>query len=370
MSAVTETIARLRGRFDALVPVRMRAPLAFAGAALVAGTLGWLVHSGRVTSLSGFDRAAVNADIERSTDFLRSVRAEREKRGELDKRLAAAVNRTLGERTDAVDTALRARLNRIAEETGVRDLMVATNAAVERKSPARQEMVRLGLTRAQRDEPDFVELRATLAGEGAADQVLRLVHRIAVDPMLKRVEALRLDPVKDGSRIRVTIRLSTVFVPGSEPAALPGAPSAEAIASFSKYASLAARNPFRVPAPTAGAAQVAAASPAPAAGGEATAAPAAAAPADVGVGPFPYGQWLLTGVVDGPAGTEAYFRNAATGEARVLRVNESIAEFAFVGLDADAARIAAGGATYRVRVGDSLEAREMEARAGGQTGTP
>jgi len=370
MSAVTETMARLRGRFDALVPARWRAPLAFAGAALVAGTLGWLVHSGRVTSLSGFDRAAVNADIERSTDFLRSVRAEREKRGELDKRLAAAVNRTLGERTDAVDTALRARLNRIAEETGVRDLMVATNAAVERKSPARQEMVRLGLTRTQRDEPDFVELRATLAGEGAADQVLRLVHRIAVDPMLKRIEALRLDPLKDGSRIRVTIRLSTVFVPGSEPAALPGAPSAEAIASFSRYASLAARNPFRVPAPTAGAAQVAAASPAPAAAGEATAAPAAAAPADVGTGPFPYGQWLLTGVVDGPAGTEAYFRNAATGEARVLRVNESIAEFAFVGLDADAARIAAGGATYRVRVGDSLEAREMEARAGGQTGTP
>ena len=29
--------------------------------ALLAGTLGWLVHSGRVTSLSGFDRAAVNA---------------------------------------------------------------------------------------------------------------------------------------------------------------------------------------------------------------------------------------------------------------------------------------------------------------------
>jgi hypothetical protein len=370
MSAAGETIARLRGRFDVLIPVRTRAPLAFAGAALVAGTLGWLVHSGRVTSLSGFDRAAVNADIERSSDFLRSVRAQREKRGELDKRLAAAVNRTLGERTDAVDTALRARLNRIAEETGVRDLMVATNAAVERKSPARQEMVRLGLTRAQRDEPDFVELRATLAGEGAADQVLRLVHRIAVDPMLKRVEALRLDPVKDGSRVRVTIRLSTAFVPGREPASLPGAPSAEAIASFSRYAGLAARNPFRVPAPTAGAAQVAAASPAPAAAGEATAAPADAAPADVGIGPFPYGQWLLTGVVDGPAGTEAYFRNAATGEARVLRVNESIAEFAFVGLDADAARIAAGGATYRVRVGDSLEAREMEARAGGQTGTP
>ena len=46
----------------------------------------------------------------------------------------------------------------------------------------------------------------------------------------------------------------------------------------------------------------------------------------------------MTGVVvavDGPAGTEAYFRNAATGEARVLRVNESIAEFARLTGDAN-----------------------------------
>ena len=42
-------------------------------------------------------------------------------------------------------------------------------------------------------------------------------------------------------------------------------------------------------------------------------------------------------------------------------MNETIAEFAFVGLQSDGARIAAGGATYLVRVGESLEARAIEA---------
>lgn len=349
-------------RIARAVPPRARLPLATVAGFAAAAALGWAIHSGRLTGLSGFDRAAAAADIGRSSGFLRTVRDERSRRPALDARLQAAVGRTLGERTDAVDTALRARLNRIAEESGVRDLMIATGAAVERKSPARQEMMRLSLPRSMRDEPDFVELRATLSGEGAADQVLRLVHRIAVDPMLKRVEALLLEPVKDGARIRVAMRLSTAFVPGREPASLPGPPGAEAIAGFARYAPLAARNPFRVPPPAAATPPSRLAS---APEGAPAAAPAPAQPApgvDAGPGGFPYGEWLLTGIVQGPAGTEAFFRNAASGEGRVLRLNESIAEFAFVGLDADAARIAAGGATYRLRVGDSLEARELEVR--------
>ena len=360
----TLALMACRHRIATVVPVRMRMPLSWAFAALAAGTLGWTIHSGRLTSFSGFDRAGAQADIARTSDFLRSVREERDRRPELDRRIAAVVDRSLGERTDAVDTALRARLNRIAEETGVRDLMVATGAAVERKSPARQEFTRLALPRSMRDEPDFVELRATISGEGAVDQVLRLVYRITIDPMLKRVEAIKLDPIKDGGRVRVTIRLSTAFVPDHEPASLPGGPTAEALAGFSKYAPLAARNPFRVPVSASAVANTVAAAQAKQLGSEATANEATGATAALEpavLGGFPYGQWLLTGVVDGPAGAEAYFRNAESGETRVLRINELIAEFAFVGLEADAARIVAGGATYRVRVGDSLEARALAA---------
>ncbi len=358
------TLAAWRERLAALVPVRLRVPLSWTGAALMAGALGWMIHGGRLTSFSGFDRAGAEADIARTSEFLRSVREERDRRPEIDRRIAAVVSRSLGERTDAVDTALRARLNRIAEETGVRDLMVATGAAVERKSPARQEFVRLALPRSMRDQPDFVELRATISGEGAVDQVLRLVYRITVDPMLKRVEAIKFDPIKDGGRMRVTIRLSTAFVPGYEPVSLPGAPSAEALAGFSKYAVLAARNPFRVPSATGSGATTLVTAPATSLGSAAVVTEVSSATTTTEPeipGGFPYGLWLLTGVVDGPAGTEAYFKNAGNGETRVLRVNESIAEFSFIGLDADAARIVAGGATYRVRVGESLEARALEA---------
>lgn len=344
---------------------RLRGPALVAAAAIGAAVLGWGIHSGRVTDWSGFDRAGALQGAERAADFLRTVRAQREKRPALDARLAGIANATLGDRLDAVDSALRARLNRIGEETGMRSLIVATSAAVERRNPARNEMGRMGLPRAMRDEPDFVEVRATLMGEGAVDQVLRLVHRISVDPMLKRIESVKLDASRDGRRVGVTLRLATIVVPGVAPTGVPGGPSAEALAGFAKYAVLAQRNPFRLPEP---AAPTAAAPPAVAAAQPAveSAAPAAEAPA--APAGFPYAQWLLTGVIDGPAGTEAWFRNAATQESLVLRLNESIAEFSLVGLTPQGARIAAGGATYVVRVGDSLDARALESAVGGRPG--
>ncbi len=347
----------LRDRLARLAPPRTRVPLGVSTLALCAAVLGWAIHSGRLTQMSGFDRANAFRQIDRATEFLRTVRAQRDHRPDLDARLAAVSNATLGGRLESVDSALRARLNRIGEESGLRDLMVATAAATERKNPGRSDMNRMNLPRSLRDQADFIEVRATVGAEGAVDQVLRLVHRIAVDPMLKRIESVRFDPARDGSRVRITLKLATIFIPGAAPAEMPGAPSAEAIASFSKYAVLAQRNPFRLPepaAPTAAAPAAVAAASAPAASG------APAAPVPEPIAGFPYGQWLLTGIIDGPVGTEAWFRNDATQEARVLRVNETIAEFALVGLTPHGARMSAGGATYVVRVGDSLEARAME----------
>lgn len=344
-----------------------RMPLAVTLAALVAGTLGWAIHSGRLTGLAGFDRVGALRASESAADFLRTVRAERERRPALDARLKRASDATLGGRLDAVDGALRARLNRIAEETGLRDLLVATAAATERRNPGRTAMNRMGLPRAMREEADFVEVRATLAGEGAVDQVLRLVHRIAVDPMLKRIETVKFDPTRDGSRVRVTMKLATLFLPGRPPAEMPGAPSAEALAGFAAYAPLAQRNPFRVPAPAPPTAVALAPIPEPQATA-AAGAPAAEIAAAPPIAGFPYGQWLLTGVIDGPAGTEAWFRNSATHEARVLRLRDGIAEFVLVGLAPEGARLAAGGANYVVRVGDSLEERALETAAAGRTG--
>lgn len=341
-----------------LPPARARLPLAVAALCAAAVALGWGIHSGRFTSLAGFDRATALRDLNTDQEFLRTVRTLKEKRPTLDARLASVSNATLGDRLDVVDGALRARLNRIAEETGLRDLMVATSQATERRNPARPEMLRLGLPRALREETDFVEVRATLTGDGAMDQVLRLVHRVCVDPMVKRVESVKFDPGRDGARIRVTMKLVTIYLPGVAPKDMPGAPSAEVLAGFAKYAVLAQRNPFRLPEPPVAPPAIAvAAAPTP----DAPAAAPAAAPQTSEVQPgFPYSQWLLTGIIDGPAGTEAWFRNTATREARVLHINDTIAEFALVGLAADGARMSAGGATYLLRVGEALDARVVE----------
>ena len=60
------TVAAWGERLTALVPVRLRVPLSWTGAALMAGALGWMIHGGRLTSFSGFDRAGAEADIART----------------------------------------------------------------------------------------------------------------------------------------------------------------------------------------------------------------------------------------------------------------------------------------------------------------
>ena len=63
MSRIAAAFARLRDRADAVLPARARGPVAIGAACAIAATAGWLVHSGRMTGLSGFDRAAAEAFV-------------------------------------------------------------------------------------------------------------------------------------------------------------------------------------------------------------------------------------------------------------------------------------------------------------------
>ena len=58
-------------RAAGMLPARSRGPALLVVAALVAATLGWLVHSGRFTALAGFDRLddAVLAQLARAVSL-------------------------------------------------------------------------------------------------------------------------------------------------------------------------------------------------------------------------------------------------------------------------------------------------------------
>jgi hypothetical protein len=323
------------------VAVALAATLA--AAALAAG--GYVAGSGRLSE----ERAKATRDETTYRTALTEIRDQRTRRGKLDAELRSFVDRTLGGSAEACDAQLRSRLNRLGEELGLRDLRVTTGSTTVRTSPAKAEFGRSVRDRALRDETDFVELAATFAGEGSLEQVLRAVHRIDVEPWLKRIDAIRLDGLAEGERIKLTLRLSTLFLPGLDRKVELKVADSD-LAGFARFGRIVEANPFRVPAPP-----VVAKKPPPAV-------PPATPVGDPEPGPppvtgFPYDQWQLTGLVSGPTGQEAWLRNTADQRSATLVPGQSLGDLTFLGFTADLADFAAGEARFRVQVGNSLGTR-------------
>lgn len=313
---------------------------ALAAIGLAAG--GYLVGSARFSP----EREKATRDEATYRTALLEIRDERTRRGKLDAGIQSFVDRTLGGTAEACDAQLRSRLNRLGEEVGLRDLRVTTGSTTVRTSPAKTEFGRSGRDRALREETDFVELAATFTGEGSLEQVIRAIHRIDVEPWLKRIDAIRLDGLQEGERLKLTLRLTTLFLPELDRKVELKVADSD-LGGFVRFTRLVEANPFRVPVPPV----VATGTPPPAAP---TPAPEAGPAAVTG---FPYDQWQLTGLVSGPTGQEAWLRNVADQRSATLVPGQSLGDLTFLGFTADLAEFTAGEARFRVQVGNSLGTR-------------
>lgn len=303
---------------------------------------GYLAGSGRFSE----ERAKATRDESTYRAALLEIRDERSRRGALDAGLRSFVDRTLGGTAETCDAQLRSRLNRLGEEVGLRGLRVTTGSTTLRPSPAKAEFSR---DRALRDETDFAELDAELGGEGSLEQVLRLVHRIEVEPWIKRIDSIRLDGLREGERLKLTLRLTTLFLPGLDRKVELKVADSD-LEGFARYRGFVDANPFRVPSPPPPV--VPAANPPVVPAGEtADGGPAAAPEPPTG---FPFDQWLLTGLVSGPTGQEAWLRHVSDPQSAILVPGQSIGGLTFLGFTADVAEFSAGETRFRVQVGTSL----------------
>lgn len=326
-------------------------PAAAAGA-ILGGLLGFLVGERRFSE----DRTATLQDIETYTSVLTTARRNREARPKLDARIQTRIDRTLGPNLETVDSEVRRRLNRIGEQLGLSDFSVTTGAATSQPTPAKKEFRRPD-ERPLRDEPDFVLVQATVSASGPPSRIFQLVFRIHAEPWQKRIESIRLDPNATGDSVRASIRLQTMFLPGRAPQA-ELAQDPALLATSQRFTELFASNPFRVPVSQPTATSVAAAGTADAGSG-ASAAVAGSVPLDVAVpeSPFPYGEWQVTGVIDGPGGTEAWLRHLPTGSQVTLQPGSPIGDLIFRRVEYDYAVFDGFGGACRVQVGMNLTQR-------------
>jgi hypothetical protein len=317
---------------------RLVMPGIVVGVLAIAGGLGWGVGAGLLDGT----RTALDERVQVYRDVLMAVRAERERRPELDERTEAITNRTLGGDLETVDSALRRRLVETIEESGLSEVVVNTLGGTVVETPAGRSFKRSGPERALRDEPDFVLVRATASGSGSIAEVVRFLHALDSAPWVKRIEQVRLDPDRTGRRLSVSVRLATIFVPG----ATPDPEAVEEVTprrSIDRYAALVAANPFRLDTPS-------------------ISRPTPTAPTPVVAPPTadPWSGWMLTGVVEGDPGVEAWCRHPASGRTATLLPETDVTLGAglvatLISVEGDVAVVRIGDETRRVLVGSTLD---------------
>ncbi|MFM7261258.1 MAG: hypothetical protein ACKO3W_11700 [bacterium] len=334
--------------------------LAIAVGALLSAGIGFMVGERRFTA----DRATTEESIDTYVSVLTQARKVRDGRSALDGRVQSVADRTLGPSLEVVDSEVRRRLNRACEELGITEFSVTTGTSIAKATPAKREFKQTN-ERALRDEPDFVEVEATVIAAGRAGQMYRLMHRVQVEPWLKRLESIRLDPSADGAQVRMTLKLRTIFLPG-RPAAKPLVMDPQALATSERFAGLFAANPFRIPPPPVASMPQTVQTTASAggsAGSQGGSPEAGVATPDVPspASPFPYGEWQITGVVDGPSGAEVWLRHLPTGSQLTLQPGAAVGELIFRRVEYDFGVFDSPGGTCRVQVGSNLTQRSAAA---------
>ena len=287
-------------------------------------------------------RRALVENIEAANTTLVRHRDAAQKKAGVTRDLQAIVDRTLGGSLESVDHRLRTRLNRLAEQSKLQGVSVGTDGSGRPKGTPARVLFSASSYKSLRDEIDFVEVEASISGVGALADVVRLITAIEAEPWIKRIDEVRLDPRDNGARLNVSLRLTTLFLPGrevtTEQPTQPPNPELQ-----SRFAALVSGNPFRVPPPPAPTAPPKAEQPAP-------------APAPP---PFPFAEWALTGVALGPTGIEAWLRHQPTGQTRVLAPGQALDAMVFHGAarDAEAAEFTLGEQHVIVAVGSTMDQR-------------
>ena len=296
------------------------------------GWLGWTPVRGMYLS----DRVDLDQSILKLRDQVDRYRAGSDDHVIVTDAVRAYVDRTLGGDLESVDHELRTRLNRLGEEIGLESLSVSTGRVRRMESPARSDRA-FRRHSELREEIDFVEVEASISGQGSLDKVLQLVDRIERQQWLKRVVQVRLQPRDNGERFAVTVRLVTLFLPDRFPAAMPVTEPRPG--GLDRLGPLVSRNPFRLPPKTV------------------KPAPAAATPPPA-VTPDPLGSWTLTGVVSGPQGVEAWLLEAASGRSQRMLVGQTFEQLLLVGAVGETAEFQLGDEHFRVHVGRRLSERD------------
>lgn len=258
------------------------------------------------------------------------------------RRIAELVNNSLGQDPQLAEHRLRTLLTDLCARAALSEYVISCKAPKGVGNPAAGENVR-EFNREMRSTPDFVSQVTVITASGNYEACIRAVALLEAQPWLARIDSLTLQPSgKERMVYDLTASVTTIVMPdlaneetGQD--AFVQEPNADTLTE------LARRNPFIVtpePAPA-----VARAEPEP-------------VPSQPRPKTKPFGEWVVTGVMQTEGGGEVILSNAKTGASRSMKPGSEILGLRVSEVGVGFVTMMEGESGYRVALGQSLAERE------------
>jgi hypothetical protein len=272
---------------------------------------------------------------------------------EIADRARAIAATALGSNLSEVSARFRDGLSRIAETSGLKNVLVDHGEPREPQNPARMiSGVPAWLKSQLRSSgSDFLVLRGTVKGSGTLDQALRAVALLQAQSWAHRIEGitLRSASTKEGqpSRCEVTVEVVTMIPPGATAGELTisllderaNAVITSIVGKDSIRRALApvgqAASEVTVVAPT-----------------EQTATP----PTPIAFAP--YEEWRLTGIASGRTGVQAFFVNIKNNQQVTVQRGGVVLDAVLIEASGERAVVEISGRKFELRNGQTLDLRK------------
>lgn len=308
------------------------------------GAAAWYTHRERIAR----PISDLRAELDESARGLDNAQGIARRHLDAKSELRELAGTSLGRTSEQVVHRLRVSLTAIAQEAGLTDVSATSRAgrAVRSEVPTRT-------TGFDRDDPaDFSVVEGAFEGAGTREQALDAIASLRSQPWPMRIGEVSLRPSRERDRVRLSVRLETLYWPDISPENAPViAPTSETQRAWAGRTS--AQLPFTAPALP---------SPPP------PPPPPPTPQADPSPPPPPppppppaYESWVVVGFASGSAGDELWIRNSKNNRERRLVESQGIGGAVFTGLSGGDAVIELDGQRYLLGPGDRLGDRSRPA---------
>lgn len=280
---------------------------------------------------------------------LRGLESNVAKEAEVERKLMAFGQTTLGKKEDVATARFRDALSKIAESCGLGEVVVNSGSPTAVINPAATGKGIPSSVKSKLRTPDFMLIKGRLKGAGQLEQVVRALAVVQAQPWAHRVEGFSITPLgRERERYEIQIDVGTLLAPDlckvdADPTIGKPADGSEGV-----WRAVAAKNVFKNPPPPKPPEQ-----PVVVAKQDPPVPPPAPAPPP----PPPYGDWKVVGIVSGSRGLETMLVNTKSGERLTLMPGGKALDAVLISGTTDGAVFEIGGQRYEFVPGQTLAAR-------------